>query len=106
MFVFFNENLYSPVSDIVLCLQVSLMSSLKEDSWIPISASLFNLQLNLFWLEYMNKIQAQKSEDIFVALPDSCGYSPLTMQENSRRGIFVRISCHVDFTAMSSTLLP
>ena len=44
--------------------------------------------------------------DISVALPDSCGYSPLTIQEKSRKGIFLKISCCVDFTAMSSTLLP
>lgn len=81
---FQNKNTVRRVAVLDFC-SSSLISGLIEDSQILIPASAFNLlQCIVFVKENLaSQIRSWKGKIIYINFSDCCGYSSLTLQQNS-----------------------
>lgn len=83
-------------NDIIFVLQISLMSSLREDSWILISATAFN---PLWCLMFMKKIPHTdsnwKRQEYFNGLLYNDGCSSFIQSQNATNGNS-KVSCNVE----------
>lgn len=89
---FQNKNIVRRVAVLDFC-SSSLISGLIEDSQILIPASAFNLlQCIVFVKENLaSQIRSWKGKIIYINFSDCCGYSSLTLQQNSANCDFLEI---------------